>query len=111
MSSCYAPYTMLPQNPASTDGICFKEYFGIEQLGMKRILDFIKNVALKGEFPGNQFYLLVVDINIYWRLAHWLTAKENLTPWQMSTLLPLLGSWHPLKVRIFVFLIYKLDCC
>lgn len=65
---------------------------------MKRILDFVENVATEGEFPENQFYLLVVDINIYWRLAHWLIAKENLTPWQMSTLLPLLGAWHPLKV-------------
>jgi hypothetical protein len=79
---------------------------------MKRILDFVKNVATEGEFPENQFYLLVVDINIYWRLAHWLIAKENLTPWQMSTLLPLLGAWHPLKVFFLLFFLpYKTDSC
>jgi hypothetical protein len=31
---------------------------------MKRILDFVENVATEGEFPENQFYLLVVDINM-----------------------------------------------
>ena len=97
MKTCYFPYSILPENPASTEGT-FSSTAASPLVGLKAILDYLESEAREHNFPEDRFFLLVVDINIYWRMAHWIIRDVNVSPWQRTTLLPTLGSWHPLKV-------------
>jgi len=67
-------------------------------IGLENILNYLEEKAASHNFPPDRYFLLVVDINIYWRLSHWIIDGIHMSPWQRSTFLPILGSWHPLKV-------------
>jgi hypothetical protein len=98
MRKCYTPYMVSPYNPGSNEGVTFLLISKLNSVGLKKILDDLENNATQNCFPEDALLLLVVDINIYWRLSKWILSDINLSQWQRSSLVPCLGAWHPMKV-------------
>jgi hypothetical protein len=83
--------------PGSTEGN-FTITHQNKSIGLENILNYLEEKATAHEFPPDRYFLLVVDINIYWRMSHWIIDSVHMSQWQLGTFLPILGSWHPLKV-------------